>query len=145
MPPLKDPVCGMSVTPQSAHVLQHEGQPVYFCSAGCKSKFAADPARYTKSSVAAPGSPATAPADPVQAGATYTCPMHPEVRQDHPGACPKCGMALEPVTPGDAPNAELADFTRRLEQSTCECYAVAKKEYDRLLSVPRSRPLQLVA
>ena len=115
MPALKDPVCGMGVTPQSAHVLQHEGQPVYFCSAGCKSKFAADPAKYTKHTVAAPGSTASAPAEPVPAGATYTCPMHPEVRQDHPGACPKCGMALEPEMPSldDGENPELRDFKRR--------------------------------
>ena len=115
MPALKDPVCGMGVTPQSAHVFQHEGQPVYFCSAGCKSKFAADPAKYTKHTVSAQGSTATAPAEPVPAGATYTCPMHPEVRQDHPGACPKCGMALEPEMPSldDGENPELLDFKRR--------------------------------
>ena len=113
-PVLKDPVCGMTVTPQSPHVLQHEGKPVYFCSAGCKTKFAANPAKY---SVAAEGSAPATPepmAAPV-AGAIYTCPMHPEVRQDHPGACPKCGMALEPEMPtldeGESP--ELLDFQRR--------------------------------
>ena len=119
-PPLKDPVCGMTVTPQSLHTLQHEGKRIYFCSAGCKGKFAADPATYltiAKSS----GTPApalVAPAakfEPVAAGAIYTCPMHPEVRQDKPGACPKCGMALEPEMPtldeGESP--ELTDFRRR--------------------------------
>ena len=118
--PLKDPVCGMTVTPQSPHTLQHEGQPVYFCSAGCKGKFAANPAKYL---VAVPvgGSSAPAPAvepamfEPVAAGTIYTCPMHPEVRQDKPGACPKCGMALEPEMPtldeGESP--ELTDFRRR--------------------------------
>ena len=122
-PPLKDPVCGMTVTPQSPHTLQHEGKPIYFCSAGCKGKFAADPAKYltvAKSSgtpapaLVAPLAPA-AKFEPVAAGAIYTCPMHPEVRQDKPGACPKCGMALEPEMPtlDDGESPELTDFRRR--------------------------------
>ncbi len=111
---LKDPVCGMTVTPQSPHVLEHEGKAVYFCSAGCKGKFSANPAKY----LAAPSNPAApAPAiteAPVH-GAIYTCPMHPEIRQDHPGACPKCGMALEPEMPtlDDSESPELVDFKRR--------------------------------
>ncbi len=111
---LKDPVCGMSVTAQSAHRLQHEGRPVYFCSARCKEKFAADPAAYP-TDPPRNAAPAAAMAEPAAGGAIYTCPMHPEVRQDHPGACPKCGMALEPVQPatGDDENAELSDFRRR--------------------------------
>ena len=126
--PLKDPVCGMTVTPQSPHTLQHEGKPVYFCSAGCKGKFAANPAKYlvpvpsggTSAAGSAPTSaPAAAPVpamfEPVAEGTIYTCPMHPEVRQDKPGACPKCGMALEPEMPtldeGESP--ELTDFKRR--------------------------------
>ena len=108
--PLKDPVCGMTVTPQSPHKLQHEGKPVYFCSAGCKGKFAANPAKYGVAAAAAPAIP-----EPVAEGTTYTCPMHPEVRQDRPGDCPKCGMALEPEMPtldeGESP--ELTDFRRR--------------------------------
>ena len=120
--PLKDPVCGMTVTPQSPHMLQHEGKPVYFCSAGCKGKFAANPAKYLVTASGS-GGPASVPAEspvpalfePVAAGAIYTCPMHPEVRQDKPGACPKCGMALEPEMPtldeGESP--ELTDFKRR--------------------------------
>ncbi|MEO7547518.1 MAG: heavy metal translocating P-type ATPase [Ramlibacter sp.] len=111
---LKDPVCGMAVTARSAHFLHHEGKPVYFCSAGCKARFASDPARYR---VAATGAVAPVPAidEPVLAGTVYTCPMHPEIRQDHPGPCPKCGMALEPVMPSldDDENPELASFTRR--------------------------------
>ena len=111
---LKDPVCGMSVTAESAHRLQHEGRPVYFCSASCKEKFAADPVAYATDPppTAAPAAPI---AQPAQDGVIYTCPMHPEVRQDHPGACPKCGMALEQVQPasGDDENAELSDFRRR--------------------------------
>ena len=112
--PLKDPVCGMTVTVQSPHVFQHEGMPVYFCSAGCKAKFAANPAKYP---VAASGAAALVPAmtEPEVVGAVYTCPMHPEVRQDHPGACPKCGMALEPELPtlDEGENPELLDFRRR--------------------------------
>ena len=115
---LKDPVCGMTVTPQSPHILQHEGKPVYFCSAGCKGKFAANPAKYPFGIFgAATPAPAPTPAmfEPVAAGAIYTCPMHPEVRQEKPGACPKCGMALEPEMPtldeGESP--ELTDFKRR--------------------------------
>ncbi len=111
---LKDPVCGMAVTPQSAHVLQHEGKSVYFCSAGCQAKFAANPAKYAPK----PASAATvvpAPSASGVSGSVYTCPMHPEVRQDHPGACPKCGMALEPEMPtlDEGENPELADFKRR--------------------------------
>jgi len=110
---LKDPVCGMTVTAQSPHKLEYEGAPVYFCSAGCKAKFATDPAKYAK-----PGggvAPTQVSRDPAVPGTIYTCPMHPEVRQDHPGACPKCGMALEPEMPsldeGESP--ELVDFRRR--------------------------------
>ncbi|MDW5443506.1 heavy metal translocating P-type ATPase [Polaromonas sp. SM01] len=111
---LKDPVCGMTVTDKSPHVLQHEGKPLHFCSAGCQSKFAADPAKYTSASLgSASPPPRTTEAAPV--GAVYTCPMHPEIRQDHPGHCPKCGMALEPLMPGleDDENPELKDFQRR--------------------------------
>jgi len=104
----------MQVTPQSPHRLEHAGQPLYFCCAGCKAKFAADPVRYMQAAGGAPSS-AAATAEPVPSGSVYTCPMHPEVRQDHPGACPKCGMALEPEMPtldeGESP--ELVDFRRR--------------------------------
>lgn len=108
---LKDPVCGMTVTEQSPHRLQHEGRPYYFCSAKCQGKFAAEPAKYL-----APVVPAqTAVPVQVEAGTIYTCPMHPEIRQDHPGNCPKCGMTLEPVLPAldEEENPELVDFKRR--------------------------------
>ncbi len=113
---LADPVCGMAVTSQSPHRLEHVGQPYYFCSAGCKMKFAADPAAYLRPEpvpAAATPAPATVPA--ASAGASYTCPMHPEITQDRPGACPKCDMALEPVLPAldDGDNPELVDFRRR--------------------------------
>jgi Cu+-exporting ATPase len=107
---LKDPVCGMNVTAQSAHHVEHEGRPYYFCSAKCRTKFVAEPARYLKRQ------PDQAAADaPAPAGTIYTCPMHPEVRQDHPGNCPKCGMSLEPELPSldEDENPELADFKRR--------------------------------
>jgi P-type Cu+ transporter len=111
---LKDPVCGMTVTAQSAHVLQHEGTVIYFCGAGCKAKFAADPLEYLTAAASAVDAD-TAGLESVVAGAIYTCPMHPEVRQDHPGACPKCGMALEPEMPtlDEGENPELTDFRRR--------------------------------
>ena len=104
---LKDPVCGMTVTEQSEHKLTYEGRPYYFCSAKCQGKFAANPLQYLVS---------TAPEDtaPEPAGTIYTCPMHPEVQQDHPGNCPKCGMTLEPIIPLDEEdNSELKDFQRR--------------------------------
>ena len=105
---VKDPVCGMTVDPHTAkHRHTHEGHPYYFCSGKCREKFIADPAKYLK--------PETKPAAPVPAGTIYTCPMHPEIRQEGPGSCPICGMALEPeiVTADSAPNPELADMTRR--------------------------------
>ncbi|MDP9139564.1 MAG: heavy metal translocating P-type ATPase [Pseudomonadota bacterium] len=101
----------MTVTAQSPHVLEHEGKPVYFCSAGCRTKFAANPERYPLTGAHL----AAAVSAPAVADAIYTCPMHPEVRQDHPGDCPKCGMALEPEMPsldeGESP--ELRDFRHR--------------------------------
>ncbi len=114
-PSLKDPVCGMAVTEQSAHRLVHDGRPYYFCSAGCQSKFATNPLRYVQSPDAAPASTPPAPSTPAAAGAIYTCPMHPEIRQDHPGNCPKCGMTLEPLLPelDEDENPELRDFRRR--------------------------------
>ncbi|WP_025660503.1 heavy metal translocating P-type ATPase [Rhizobium sp. IBUN] len=106
----KDPVCGMTVNRANArHFLKHEGERFYFCSAGCKTKFEADPAAYRDGNRPA--------AKPMPKGTLYTCPMHPEVVSDHPGDCPKCGMALEPmgIPPVDeGPNPELVDFTRRL-------------------------------
>jgi Cu+-exporting ATPase len=108
---LKDPVCGMTVTQQSAHHVNHDDHLYYFCSAKCEAKFSADPQKYVA------GAQDVAPCAPeaAQVGAIYTCPMHPEIRQDHPGNCPKCGMTLEPEMPAldDDENPELADFNRR--------------------------------
>ncbi|MGA2795527.1 MAG: heavy metal translocating P-type ATPase, partial [Roseiarcus sp.] len=98
----------MDVDPAaSKHRAEYGGKSFHFCSAGCKAKFEADPARY-----AADGGPAV---DAAPKGAIYTCPMHPEVRQIGPGACPICGMALEPlhVAAEAGANPELADMTRR--------------------------------
>ena len=106
---VKDPVCGMEVDPHTAkHTAEHNGHPFYFCSTGCRAKFLADPERYLDPTAAAS-------AEPVPEGTIYTCPMHPEIRQVGPGACPLCGMALEPVLVSleAAPNHELIDFTRR--------------------------------
>ncbi len=103
-----DPVCGMSVDPHTTpHIHKHYGQTYYFCSAGCRTKFAAAPDKYL-----AGKKPAAAPAPE---GTIYTCPMHPEIRQAGPGACPICGMALEPeiASADTGPNPELADMTRR--------------------------------
>ena len=103
-----DPVCHMTVDPHTAaHRHRHKGRAYYFCSAGCRTKFAADPDKYLSAEARA--------AEPMPEGAIYTCPMHPEVRQAGPGSCPICGMALEPeiATAGTGPNRELADMSRR--------------------------------
>jgi Cu+-exporting ATPase len=105
-----DPVCGMKVDPHTtAHRHPYQGRTYYFCSAGCVSKFTADPIKYLS------GKGAGAPPASVPPGTIYTCPMHPEIRQPGPGNCPICGMALEPVLAAtDAgPSPELVDMTRR--------------------------------
>ncbi len=102
-----DPVCGMTVDPHTAkHRAEFGGRPYYFCSAGCKAKFEADPDKYL--------GPKT-DAEPIAEGTIYTCPMHPQIRQEGPGSCPICGMALEPelVTADAAENQELTDMARR--------------------------------
>ncbi|HLA21673.1 MAG TPA: heavy metal translocating P-type ATPase [Pseudolabrys sp.] len=101
-----DPVCGMTVDPHTAkHRADYRGHTYYFCAAGCRTKFIADPQKYLG---------AREP-EPVVEGAIYTCPMHPEIRQQGPGACPICGMALEPeiASAESGPNPELIDMTRR--------------------------------
>ena len=103
-----DPVCGMTVDPETAkHRADYKGKTYYFCSGGCKTKFEANPDKYLDASPKA--------TEPVAEGAIYTCPMHPEIRQVGPGSCPICGMALEPltVTADSGPNLELIDMTRR--------------------------------
>ena len=105
-----DPVCGMRVDPaKAAGSHEHHGKTYYFCGKSCLERFKANP-----DSFLAPA-PATAPA-PVPPGTEWTCPMHPEIRQNSPGSCPICGMALEPSMPtlDDEPNHELVDMTRRM-------------------------------
>jgi Cu+-exporting ATPase len=103
-----DPVCGMTVNAAtSKHRFDHGGTVFHFCCAGCRTKFIANPDTYLKPKAATP-----APAKP---GAIYTCPMDPQIRQECPGSCPICGMALEPldVTADAGPNHELAGMARR--------------------------------
>jgi P-type Cu+ transporter len=103
-----DPVCGMTVEVGTAiHIDEHDHQKYYFCSAGCKTKFQANPTKYLEANAKV--------VEPVSAGAIYTCPMHPQIQQVGPGTCPICGMALEPqtVTADTGPNHELVDMTRR--------------------------------
>nr|WP_228244243.1 heavy metal translocating P-type ATPase [Porphyrobacter sp. GA68] len=108
-----DPVCGMKVDSRtSSHRFEHDGKPYWFCSASCLAKFSADPERY----LSGPTSGATkADLSDVPAGTIWTCPMHLQIRQDGPGTCPICGMALEPLEPTleEGPNPELIDMTRR--------------------------------
>ncbi|MEM7483342.1 MAG: heavy metal translocating P-type ATPase [Acidobacteriota bacterium] len=94
-----DPVCGMQVDPATAqHSTEHAGTEYFFCCAGCREKFEADPESYLSGDQPAP--------EPAPPGAVFICPMDPEVRQDEPGACPKCGMALEPEAPDLATRTE---------------------------------------
>jgi P-type Cu+ transporter len=124
-----DPVCGMKVDPtRAAGTLDHQGKTYFFCNKKCLERFRAEPEKYLQ-----PRPPPPAPAK--AEGIIYTCPMDPEVRQVGPGACPKCGMALEPLeislTPHPEENAELRDMSRRLWLSvapTALLLAVAMSE-----------------
>jgi Cu+-exporting ATPase len=117
-----DPVCGMTVdreTANASHV--HDGKTYYFCSPGCLHKFRADPERYLAGhregmdDVASPRRSVDERTAPP--GTKYTCPMHPQVIRDGPGACPICGMALEPIAPtlDEGPGPELRDMTIRFQ------------------------------
>ncbi len=109
--PVRDPVCRMAVDPGTAHRAEHAGIGYFFCSARCRDRFVAEPARY----LAAPRSAAPDVALREAGEALWTCPMHPQIVRQKPGNCPICGMALEPMTPADADaaNPELRDMTRR--------------------------------
>ncbi len=105
---VKDPVCGMTVQPDvTPHNHAFEGKTYYFCSAGCRTKFIADPRKYL--------TPPHSEFQTASKGVIYTCPMHPQIRQNGPGNCPICGMTLEPlkITAEVGENAELADMSRR--------------------------------
>ena len=109
---MKDPVCGMTVNPdKAAGSSEYQGTTYWFCSKSCLAKFEANPGAYLEAAV----KPAPAPVPAAAAASSeYTCPMHPEIVRDGPGACPICGMALEPRTVTlDEANPELDDMTRR--------------------------------
>ena len=124
-----DPVCGMTVDPaKAAGEFEHKGTKYYFCSKHCVHAFSSDPERYlSRKAGAAHAHRGAHHAMPVQivgkpaarkgsARSQYTCPMHPEIVQDGPGSCPKCGMALVPTVPaagGEEDKTELSDMTRR--------------------------------
>ena len=142
---VKDPVCGMNVDPLTAiHRHEHGGQPYFFCSRRCLEKFRADPAAYLVQN------PPAVPSDahdhhqllhPAKGTRIYTCPMHPEIVKEEPGACPICGMALESqtVTAEEETNPELVDMTRRFWVSlilTIPLFLLAMSEM-----IP-SRPVQ---
>ncbi|MEO8467217.1 MAG: heavy metal translocating P-type ATPase [Gammaproteobacteria bacterium] len=104
----KDPVCGMTVDPQTALAHGHGGATYHFCSAGCRVKFVADPAKYLQ--------PRTEEISMnTQTGTIWTCPMHLQIRRDAPSSCPICGMALEPLAPtaDEGESQELKDMLRR--------------------------------
>lgn len=129
-----DPVCGMTVASDGPLRVQHGGRTYRFCSAGCQARFSASPERYLQHEHGAgqqsdghchhqhasgPAGHGPAPAAAVAGGAAagrFTCPMHPEVDEPRPGACPSCGMALEPraVSVADDDGGELAAMSRRL-------------------------------
>ncbi|MBM3790536.1 MAG: HAD-IC family P-type ATPase, partial [Acidobacteria bacterium] len=116
----KDPVCGMMVDPgRAAGKAGHEGKMFYFCHPRCREKFVSGPARWLAEGAAPEAMDDLSAGERLPAGTEYVCPMDPEVLQDHPGACPVCGMALEPRVPRleEPENPELTDMKRRLRAS----------------------------
>jgi Cu+-exporting ATPase len=92
---MRDPVCGMEVDPaKSRFTHEHAGQTYYFCCGGCQTAFKTDPAQFLDPESSAPEAIPSASAE-ASADTWFICPMDPEVREPEPGACPKCGMALE--------------------------------------------------
>ena len=129
-----DPVCGMTVSDDSAHRFKYQGREYLFCSSGCREKFRTNPEPYISRSRVSTTSPRPDTATPgpsvaaqrasaaaslsahgAPAGTIYTCPMHPQIRRSEPGSCPICGMALEPLQPAaeGAQNPELRDMALR--------------------------------
>ncbi|MEW8658229.1 MAG: heavy metal translocating P-type ATPase [Candidatus Thiodiazotropha endolucinida] len=121
----KDPVCGMTVSQPSRYRFSHEGIEYHFCSEVCRTRFSDDPFSYLYGDDKGPDHQCHDhihihekrdwdPGGSLVGGALYTCPMHPEIIQDHPGNCPKCGMALEPRGVAvEEKNEELIDMSRR--------------------------------
>ena len=103
-----DPVCGMKTMADPARLVENAGVNYYFCSLKCVEKFRANPQQYLTPSVTSPSTGHAAK------NTSYTCPMHPQIQQAGPGACPICGMALEPMdATAQADNSELKEMTRR--------------------------------
>ncbi len=126
----KDPVCGMTIEVKGDTRNQDFGGETYhFCSEGCEEKFKADPWFYASGNAAKAGQQA-------QPGTQWTCPMHPEIVRDEPGACPICGMALEPMVPSDEPSEELTDFTRRMWISAAAAVPLIILTMGELVSLP---------
>jgi len=116
-----DPVCGMEVNKATAtHRYEHGSQPYFFCGARCREKFVAAPESYLAKR--------EAPPPPTSKSTIFTCPMHPEIRQEGPGSCPICGMALEPLdaTAEAGPNVELLDMSRRFWVAQA-CWRIARR------------------
>lgn len=136
----RDPVCGMIPNSDAPHRLTYDGREILFCSNGCKAKFEAAPATYVARHDQAGHAQPTPQNAPV--GVKWTCPMHPQVVRDGPGACPICGMALEPMTPNaTSPNPELADMTRRFWIGASLALPVLALEMGRhVLSIDRVIP-----
>ena len=120
----KDPVCGMTpikdVAKAKGNLINYQGTDYYFCSAGCKTKFEAEPKKYIAAGThASHGGHTHAAKAPVAAATNaqsvlYTCPMHPEIKQMGPGDCPICGMALEPADPtATQDDSEYRDMRKR--------------------------------
>ncbi len=125
-----DPVCGMTVAVKpGARTAPFGGTAFYFCSDKCQTKFRADPWFYASGKAAGRQKS-------VQAKAQYTCPMHPEIVRDAPGACPICGMALEPVLPSDTSNEELTDFTRRMWVSAAAAVPLVVLTMGEMVALP---------
>lgn len=128
-PTATDPVCGMTVaiSPETRHE-DWQGRTFHFCSSRCQETFRADPYFF------ASGRSKTDRAAPK--AAQWTCPMHPQILRDGPGACPICGMALEPVVPTDGPSPELADFTLRMWVSLAAAVPLVALTMGELVGLP---------
>lgn len=126
----RDPVCGMTVqVSDDTRTTASDGTEFLFCSEGCQQKFEADPWFYASGNAQKVGQAAPS-------GTQWTCPMHPEILRDAPGACPICGMALEPMVPSDEPSEELTDFTRRMWISAAAAVPLVVLTMGELVGLP---------